>query len=249
MSAAVTSPASLSLVAPDLWTAEHLMRLPGGVTLPSRMTVVRLPGRDLVLHSPIPLDEVMAGEIDALGQVRHVVAPSLLHHVHLAPCLARYPQADLHAPAGLAKKRPDLRISHTLTDAPAEAWTGVLDQHHLAGAPLAGEVDFFHRPTGTLIAPDLVFNIRAPATFATGLVLRIMGTHKRLAASRMWRRYIKDRDAFAASLDRVLSWDFSRVLPGHGEVVSEDAKAGVTAAVAWLRAVRPRDRPAPVQAV
>jgi hypothetical protein len=43
----------LTEVAPDLYTATTEMRFPGAVVLPVRMTVVRLPSGDLVVHSPI----------------------------------------------------------------------------------------------------------------------------------------------------------------------------------------------------
>jgi glyoxylase-like metal-dependent hydrolase (beta-lactamase superfamily II) len=207
----------LSAVAEELWTVEHPMRFPGGVRLPSRMTIVRLPSHDLLLHSPVPIDDELAAELDTLGPVAHVIAPSLVHHIFVGKALARYPHALLTAAPGLAEKCPELPVADVLTDEPPEAWQGVIDQVVIAGAPRLNEVVFLHRPSRTLIATDLVFNVRQPASWSTGLVLRVMGTHKRFAQSRLWHLYTKDRDAVRRSLEKLMAWDFDRVLPGHGD--------------------------------
>jgi hypothetical protein len=207
----------LQAVAENLWTVEHPMRFPGGVRLSSRMTVVRLPDGDLLLHSPIPIDDALAAEIDALGPVAHVIAPSLMHHIHVGKALARYPRALLTATSGLAEKCPDLPVADVLADEAPEAWQGVMDQLVIRGAPRLNEVVFLHRPSRTLIATDLVFNVRAPAGWATGLLLRLMGTYGRLAQSRLWRLYTKDRSAVRQSLEKLITWSFDRVLPAHGD--------------------------------
>jgi glyoxylase-like metal-dependent hydrolase (beta-lactamase superfamily II) len=226
---------SLTPVAENLWTVEHPMRFPGGVRLPSRMTIIRLPDGDLVLHSPIPIDDALAAEIDALGPVAHIIAPSLFHHLHVPTALERYPQALLTAAPGLAEKRSELPVADVLADEAPEAWAGVLDQIVIRGAPSMNEVVFLHRPSRTLLASDLVFNVREPTGFATGLLLRVMGTHKRLAQSRLWRRYTKDRAALRQSLEKMLAWDFDRVLPGHGAPLESNARPAMTEALWSLR--------------
>jgi hypothetical protein len=224
----------LHAVAPELWTAEHRLSFPGGVRLPVRMTVVGLPGGALLVHNPIPLDGGLGDQLDRLGSVRYVVAPNRLHHRFAGPCLQRYPGAGLHGAPGLPAKRPTLRFAGVLGEGPAPPWAEVLEQALLEGAPGLSEVLFFHRPSRSLLVTDLLFNVRTPETWATSLVLRLMGTRGRLAMSRAWRRYRRDRAAFRASVERVLAWDFDRILPGHGEVFeAEDARATAREALAW----------------
>jgi len=43
------------------------------------MTVLRLPSGALWLHSATPIDPQLRAEIDALGRVEHIVAPSAYH--------------------------------------------------------------------------------------------------------------------------------------------------------------------------
>lgn len=87
-----------------------------GVETGSRMTVVRLSEGGLFVHSPVALDEETRREIDALGEVRAVVAPSLFHHLHVAGWLSRYPSAVVAACPGLEWKRPDLAFTAVLGD-------------------------------------------------------------------------------------------------------------------------------------
>lgn len=224
-------PVGLHAVTTDVWTVRRSMRFPGGVQLPIQMTVVRLPSSGILLHSPVPIDDALAVELAAIGPVMQVVAPNLLHHVHLAPCLRRYPAARLYAPEGLARKRPDLPIAGVLAGDPPAAWAEVLEQRLIEGAPRLNEVVFHHRPSGTLITTDLVFNVQAPRGWATRLALRSFGTLGQLGQSRLWHWwYAQDRAAVRASLARILEWDFERVLMAHGDPIETDARRRLRAA-------------------
>lgn len=146
----------LQNLAPDLWILDHPQRLPGGLRMSTRMTIVRLPGGDLWLHSAVPLSDADAAAIDALGPVRHIVAPNLLHHLYLAPARARWPAARVWAPPGLRDKRPDLAIDAHLTGDAPTAWAGAIAALPIDGAPAIAETVFIHRPSATLIVGDLV---------------------------------------------------------------------------------------------
>src|SRR3954447_4797913 len=101
----------LAPVAPDLWTVDHVLALPGRVRMPVRMTVVRRGDGGLWIHSPVPLDDLTAAALAALGPVRTVVAPNAFHHLFVAPLLARFPQARLLGVPALQRKRRDLRFA------------------------------------------------------------------------------------------------------------------------------------------
>lgn len=229
----------LTAVAPDLWSHVHRFRLPGGGTLPGRMNVVRLGGGGTLVHSPTPVDDALAAEIAALGPVAYVVAPNCYHHLNVIPFLKRFPEAKVYGAPGLAKKRPELPLAATLDDAAAAPWAEALDQITLAGAPKLNEVVFFHRASRSLLVADLLFNVTAPDGWMTGLILRIMGTYKRLGPSRLLRyRLTKDRRALKADVERMLTWDFVRVLPGHGDLFEASdpslARERVRAALDWV---------------
>ena len=221
---------------PDLWTAEDVLRLPGGVRMPLRMTLIRLPKGGLVVHSPLPLTAEVLKAVARVDAVEYLIAPSCLHHRFAAQWVQRFAGAKLYGAPGLAKKRKDLRFAGELAasgDGTAP-WSAVLEQQLVAGAPKLNEVVFLHRPTGSLLVSDLLFNITRPANFMTGMVLTMAGTKGRLAMSRAWRGYTRDKRALKASVEKILAWPFTRILPGHGDVFeAPDAPARARAAMTW----------------
>jgi Domain of unknown function (DUF4336) len=231
------SATSWRAITDGVWGMELLKRFPLGLRLPMRGTVVRLADGGLWVHSPTPpVPEVTAG-VDALGPVRHLVGPSRMHHLSLGPWAARFPAAQLWAAPGLAAKRADLGGAGVIGGGAPPVWAREIEPLEIAGAPGIGEVVFFHRGSRTLICTDLLFNIRVPANRMTGLVLAVMGTKGCLAMSRVWRRYAKDRAALKASVEQMLSWDFARVIPAHGDVFEGEGGAvrdATRAALGWM---------------
>ena len=105
----------------------------------------------------------------------------------------------------------------------------------MKGSPGIDEVVFLHRPSKTLILPDLCFHFE-PSNWQTRLLLGgIMGV-KGYSQSRALRMMVKDRAAAKASAEEILSWDFDKVVMSHGEPVVEQAKARTREAWWWLLA-------------
>ena len=75
-------------------------------------------------------------------------------------------------------------------------WSGVLDRDRAAGRARLDKVVFLHPASRSLLVADLLFNVTAPDNWLTGLILRLMGTYKRLGPSRLLRWWLtKDRRA------------------------------------------------------
>jgi len=225
---------TLQPVAEDIWVAGGALSMTGPVRIPINMTVMRLRDRSLLLHAPIALDDETTAALAALGPVRHVVAPNSFHHRFVTPCLERFPQAALYLAPGLPEKRPDLRPTGVLGNGAPPPWADEVDTVLIEGAPKLREVAFFHRASGSLLVTDLLFNVTAPANAATGVVLRLMGTYRRLAVSRAWRWYTRDLKAQRPTLQALLDWPFVRIIPAHGSVY--DGAAAQTDAPAAVRA-------------
>lgn len=204
----------------DLWIVDHPHRMPGGLDLPTRMTVVRLPDGTLWLHSPVPVDDETARALEALGPVAHVVAPSLMHDLFTSSAMARWPQASLWTSPALPERHPEWSVTGTISEKAPDAWGGALQVHAIAGAPRVDEVVFHHAPSRTLIVTDLVFHLYDPPNLQSRLMRALIGAQDRFAVSRSWRWvFSKDRQATRRSLDPVLAWDFERVVMCHGRVL------------------------------
>ena len=227
--------AELVSLAEDLWAAEIPLRVFGVLQMNTRMTVARLPGGKLWVHSPIPIDDALADALAKLGTVSYLVAPNRFHNLFLGAASARYPEARVFAAPRLEEKIPSVRIDEVLSGGLPAAWAGDVDVRLIEGAPMISEVVFLHHASRTLIVSDLLFNIEEPEGLISKLVYTAMGTHGKLALGREWSMIAKDRAALRASVREVVGLDFDRLIMAHGSVVAEGAKARVQAALhAWL---------------
>lgn len=218
-------------VADEIWEVNHPHKILRLFPLGHRMTVLRQRDGGLVLHSPIPLDDDLRGELDSLGRVRHVLAPSTMHNLFLEPYAEQYQDACFWAVPEFATKYPKLRADAVLDDS---TQLSELRCALIRGMPKINECVVLHEPSRSLIVADLVFNFPRTDSFALKTMLRINGAYGRVAASRLFRSFIKDRAQMRSSLDDVLDWDFDRLIVGHGEIVEDDAKAALRDAYTWL---------------
>ncbi|MFT3836662.1 MAG: hypothetical protein QM723_06670 [Myxococcaceae bacterium] len=218
-------------IADRIWIATAPVRF-NGLRFTANMTVIQLTGGSLLLHSPIPFTPELSREVDALGPVAHLYSPNTYHHLRIGDWHLAHPKATLHAPRGLRKKRPDLKIDRFHDGAPDPA-LGDLDELPIDGFMLEERV-VFHRATGTLIVADLVQNIGRPEHWFTRIYSKTFGFYDRLALSRIIRLAFTDKKAGRKSIDAVLALPIQRLIVGHGEPVLKDAKAALTEAYRWL---------------
>jgi len=230
----MTSP-PLRRLSADLWVADRPQTF-YGLPVGTRMTVLRLSGGRLLLHSPVRLDAALQRELDALGRVSFVVAPNRLHHLYAGEVAASYPDARLWVAPGLERKRPDLRIEGVLGDEAPDAWRGEVDQAFFRGRPYENEVAFHHRASRTLLLCDLAFHFGPSAALPTRLLMRLLRSYGRFGPTALDPWLIRDRGAARESLERILAWDFDRVIVAHGDVLETGGREALRTGYAWLLA-------------
>ncbi|MEH3039092.1 MAG: DUF4336 domain-containing protein [Sphingomonas paucimobilis] len=209
-----------------------------GLALPVRMAVLSLGDGGLLLHSPTRYTPELGRAIDALGTVRHIVAPTMAHWMFVEAWQRAYPDATCWGVAALADREPvrksDVRIDQVLTDTAPDAWSNDIEQGIVAGGGFE-EAWFFHKPSRTLLLTDLVENLDpAKLTRATAAVMRATfatsattGLHVRLAL-RLGGRKAKD------AVRAMLATNPDRVLFAHGDPFSMDGATRLRRAFAWL---------------
>jgi len=225
---------ALRQFADGVWIDTDPVRIVG-MHLSTTMTVLRLGGGELMLHSPISMTPERRAAIEGLGTVAHLFAPNLFHHRWIGEWASAYPSARLHVPAGLPKKRPDLRAARVGVSEPEPAFSGVIDVEPVAGFRL-DELALLYRPAHVLIVADLVHNVGRPSGAWTKFYTQSMGFYDQVALSRLirWTAF-SNRGAARESVDRLLAWDFERIIVGHGAPVLANAKDTLASALRWLR--------------
>jgi hypothetical protein len=235
----------LKPLAADLWIVDgpiERMAVPGGsVPFSTRMTLVRLPDGALWCHSPIAPDPTLFAAIDALGPVRHLVSPNLLHYAHIGAWKRRYPQALAWASPGVRKRaasrRTETPFDADLGDSAPLAWRAAIDQLCFRGSRAMQEFVFLHRASGTLILADLIENLEArklsrPMRWLARLG-GVLDPDGKTPLDLRWSYFGRKRQA-RACLARMLAWQPQRVILAHGRCYLSDAQAQLARAFRWL---------------
>lgn len=198
----------------------------------TRMTVVKLGDGALWLHSPVPLDESLRAELDAIGPVRHVVAPNLFHHLFAGDVRSHYPAAELTVAKGLPRKRSDLVVHYELGRS-EPPWSNEIACLQLVGSP-TGEWVFFHAASNTLICSDLVQHMCKSKGGLTGVYLKLSGIHDEPGLSGILRLGYKRNDASRAAMRDVLARPFERIIPCHGHAIVDEPHEALRRTYRWL---------------
>jgi hypothetical protein len=225
--------AALRELARNLWVAERPQRF-YGLEVGTRMTVMRLADGSLLLHSPVTLDLDLRQDLDALGRVRFAVAPNRVHHLYAGEVKRAYPEARLWIAPGLDRKRPDLVFVGVLGDEPPLEWRAEVDQVFFRGRPYENEVVFLHRASRTLVICDLAFNFGSGAATATRLLMRLLRSYGHFGPSKLDPLLIRDRQLARHSLERILAWDFDRVVVAHGDILERGGRDALREGYSWL---------------
>jgi hypothetical protein len=207
-----------------------------GFPYPTRMAVARLSDGSAWVWSPVALVPGLAEAVEAIGPVRNIVSPNKIHHLFLPEWAERWPDARVHAPPGLARKKPEVHFHAELGDAPDPAWEADIDQVIFRGSFALEEVAFFHRPSRTAILCDLVQrNDPARNSGVKGLLMRLdalVGEHG--STPREWRATFLRRRLAREARDRVLAWQAERLLIAHGACAGSGAAGLLERALAWI---------------
>lgn len=206
------------------------------IPFPTRSVVVRLGGGGIWLHSPVKGSPERFAAVDALGPIEHLVAPNTLHHLYVPDWQAHAPQARAHAAPGLLRKRANIDWYAELGDSPPDAWRDEIDQLVFGGSKLIDEVVFYHRASRSLIITDIFQNHdpEEDGWFWRG-VKRLVGVLGPEGGAPVdWKWSVRDRDTARAARDRMLAWPFDRVVLSHGLCITDNARARVESAYAWL---------------
>lgn len=205
-------------VAENLWTLQYPLSM-FGAPIGRTVTIIRLRSGKLVIHSTaaFTLEDVAA--IKALGEPGWLLDVTNIHDTHAKEGRAAFPDIPYLAPEGFSEAAG---VATQSLGAPPVEWGDEVQVLELAGkAEMAREYVVFHRPSGTVIVADLAFHVteEAPAglrLYAT-VVLKGGGSHDTaMPAPQKWAA--RDKEAFEQSLEKMMTWDFERVITGHGDV-------------------------------
>ncbi len=206
-----------------------------GIRLPlpftTRMTVVRLVGGDLFVHSPIAFDTALAQQLSSIGRVRHLVSPNQFHYAHIGEWSHGFPDAitwaSPHARERARARGIDVQFKRDLGEQAPDEWRNEIEQTTIPGGYF-GEFVFFHKESRTLILTDTIMNfeldkLAQPWRFAT----RVTGMyypHGEIFFGMRLPLLLQKRKSRAA-VERILAWRPERIILSHGRCFESNADA------------------------
>jgi hypothetical protein len=224
----------LQSFAEDIWIANGPRVRFLVASLPTRMIVVKLGDGSLWINSPVAVSSETLNQIEAIGPVRYLVAPTDLHVWRLQQWRKRFPDAELWGPPKISRGSSQMAFTGLLQNVAPAGWAGDLEQLVFKGNMFIEEVEFLHRKSRTLILTDFLQNYNAEAGDLAGNVIKKIGGVLGGGVPLDVRLSFTDRQLAREILAKLLSWDFDKLIVAHGSCLEHDAKAFVEKAFRWL---------------
>ena len=210
----------------DIWTHEDELKLPG-TSLRLRMTIVRLTGGKLWVHSPTAISDELVRQTSELGDVGYIIGPNNAHNLFLVEWASAFPEAELIISKGIPKKlklTDGFRLMDAAFDDP---WAEDFELIYMPGVRFFDESVFLQKKSKSLILTDFIQNYDgAEQTFMQRYVLAPLGFKGICIAPPLKLGFFhKDKSGFRESLQRIKQWQFDRIVVTHGDIIEEDAMA------------------------
>jgi hypothetical protein len=211
-------------LADGLWHVDATLDL---LPIGRRMVIVRMGDGSLAVHSAVCCNPETVASIEALGPVRWIIVPSGHHRMDAPAWKARFPEARVVAmPVSHARVGQVVGVDGDYAALPG----GDVTWQPLDGVPAEGV--FLHRaPDGavSVIFNDAFMNLPVSLPGFKGWVVKMIGSTGGPKVTRTAKMFIvKDRAAYAAHLRRLARTPgLARIIPGHGDIVSDDPAAAL----------------------
>lgn len=217
----------------NIWTVDSDFST-FGIQFGGRMTVVGLTSGGVAVISPIDWQEAYRSEFDKRGGVKAIIAPNKFHHMFVRPLKNQYPDAQVFATPGLAKKLADVEHTAFNGNQTPDLLKGALEIYHVEGCPAMDEYIFHHPQSKTVILIDYFLNMRANYNLPTRITMKLAGIKKHVCHDTIIRMIVKDKAKFLKAGEQILAWNPNQVVLCHGDIIRDDSLGEIEEAIAWM---------------
>ena len=224
---------------------------------------MKLSSGNLAVFSPVALTEATKAKVAEMGgNVSYIVALDYEHHIFITEWAKAFPAAKIVGPEGLPEKRAKQQSDPKIGDEKFDVVftkekkreTRIGEdfdadfEYEYVEAHANKEIVFNYRPDKTLIEADLLFNLpateqyskvpeeeRKPANFLAKTFEGMQNPHGDNKWMKRFQWYVlaKDRSSFNESLKVIDTWDFTTIIPCHGDVAEGEGKTLFRHAFEW----------------
>lgn len=212
-----------------------------GMPFTTRMTVVKLDSGDLFIHSPIPLKSDLKNELDKLGTVKYLIAPNKIHYWYLDDFQKAYPEAITFTAKGVEERARQngkkFKVDYILDSTTNKFWSKEIDHVVMQGNRFMEEVEFYHKPSKTLILTDIYENFEPEKISWPFRLLAWLGgalspqggttrDQQLLHFGRKWE--------LKKCVEKLMLWDIEKIILAHGKCITKNAKQELQRVFKWV---------------
>ncbi|MGF1452031.1 MAG: hypothetical protein ACFB21_08175 [Opitutales bacterium] len=204
----------------ELWALDYPLKL-FGAELGRRVTLIRLKNKKLVVHSTAPFSAEDVDQIRALGEPAAMADATNFHDTFARQGRAAFPDVRYFAPPGFPLTRD---LGAEAFEAGTDIWGDELQWHTIDGLWGLNETACLHPASRTLILADMFVNFPRATGWTRFFFRHLVFVRRWPEIDWLFRSAIRDREAFGQSVQTILSWDFDRLIPAHGDIIDTGAK-------------------------
>lgn len=197
---------------------ESVLKMPL-MDLPVRSTLVNLSSSKILISPGSKLSE---NQLSSVSGITDIVAPNLLHCAGVPKAFHHFPYAKVWGVKNCFQQKPEIPWTHEISET-TWPYSEELSLIPINGMPNISEIVFFHHSSKSIIVTDLCFNLDSKG-IGSWIILNIFGTYKKFGISRLFLKYLKDKEAFQKSLQNLLKHDFENIIMSHGRIVEGNGK-------------------------
>ncbi|KAJ7098326.1 hypothetical protein C8R44DRAFT_859684 [Mycena epipterygia] len=221
-------------VVKNVWTFSRPFAIFGWIHVGGRSTAIKMASGGVWVLASTPLSPETKAKLDELGPVEYIVGVNSVHNLYLGEFKRAYPNAKLIAPAAAIERCTDKTLTFDGiwgTDPPDTKY-GFENDIQACYFPAFSNKDvaFFHAESSTLIEADLVVNLPGKEQYSKSeLTGRFpffgpLGKPYGWIQNKLADARVKDPITMKRDVKTVADWDFSRIIPCHGDVIETDGK-------------------------
>ncbi len=227
---------ALQLFGTDLWIMDGDPVRMFTIPFSTRMTIVRLESGKLWIHSPVAPTPNRIDALKRLGPVSFIIAPNRIHSLGVNPFKVKFPNAEVWVSPNFPESHKDIEADSVFGSDTNPEWGDEIEYHIFAGSFYLDEVVFFHKKSRTLIVTDIIQkHVTAKDPWFWRQVKHLAGVlGKEGGVSLDLKASFTDRSLAGKSKEKVLSWDFDRLVISHGYCVNKNAKSIVENCLSWI---------------
>lgn len=186
-----------------------------GVIFPAKTFIIE-EDTSFIIISPGPLTPDVITKFKNTTKELVFIAPNNFHNLHLKAMYDLFPKAKFYGPKRAAKASGVSLENTKKFSAPN------IENIFIQGNSSLSETCFFYKPEKKLIVTDLFFNMNHEMNLMTKLVMKMAGTYKKVATSRIIKFTTDDKLLFKQSLQTLSHLDIDEVIPNHGDSISKE---------------------------